>query len=106
MANNANVDTQAMAAASAIYTDHIGTHRTAHGSIGTEVQVLAARWTGEASTVFVTRTMRQWLDVYQKVISRLETMRQSLDDNSGLYVRTNAQTVETAGSPLSGLPGI
>lgn len=106
MANSANVDTQAMAAASVIFTDHIGTHRTTHGSIGNEVQVLASRWTGEASTVFVTSTMRQWLDVYQKVIGRLEAMKQSLDDNSGLYARTHEQTVETAGSPLPGLPGI
>ncbi|MFH8386875.1 WXG100 family type VII secretion target [Kitasatospora sp. NPDC018058] len=74
-----------------------------------QVSVLASNWTGDASAKF-NSAMQTWLQDFSSVVSALDTMTHTLEQNTGVYRSTTENADQIAAGVSSSthapLPGI
>jgi WXG100 family type VII secretion target len=74
-------------------------------SINSEMGILQASWTGDASNQF-NQAMDAWEGAFQKVINELINMMEVMGVNTGYYQTSESEAVSGAASFAAALPGI
>ncbi|MEC3993796.1 WXG100 family type VII secretion target [Actinacidiphila sp. DG2A-62] len=73
-----------------------------------QVETLGGNWTGEAASVFL-GAMRQWLEDFSSVRSKLQTIYEKFEADTGNYQAVHSNTVDEANALKNaiagGLPG-
>ncbi|KUO05518.1 WXG100 family type VII secretion target [Streptomyces caeruleatus] len=79
-------------------TNFDGQYKAMHQTLAN----IQASWRGQANAAF-DRALQSWLQDFYKVISVLNGMEKTLDDNTNLLTRTNEETIQKAQQAAAGI---
>ncbi|MER7914140.1 WXG100 family type VII secretion target [Streptomyces sp. NPDC096068] len=113
MTDGTSVSVEGMIRASNTFEGARDTAIRSYSRMHEQIGVLAASWSGDAAKVYGS-AMENWLANFRSVITALENMQSSLDQNASSYAQTHSITQEEADAlaaelaetpALQGLPG-
>jgi WXG100 family type VII secretion target len=111
MTSPTSVDIHAMVAAQGDFQTALDQVNTAYADMDEQRGMLAAHWSGEASSIFG-GALQNWLDDFNVVRGQLSGLLETLSANTGVYARTHEGSQQVANSfahglgNMPGLPGL
>ncbi|BDM74427.1 hypothetical protein HEK616_79140 (plasmid) [Streptomyces nigrescens] len=100
MTTPTSVTVEGMHAALGAFREADSTARAQLSAMTEQVSVLTRNWTGDAAAQFG-GAMHTWLEDFQTVVSALNRMVNTLEQNTGVYRSTHDSTHQAASSVAS-----
>ncbi|MFE3649151.1 WXG100 family type VII secretion target [Streptomyces sp. NPDC059101] len=100
MTTPTSVTVEGMQAALGAFREAEGTARSQLSAMTEQVSMLASNWTGDAASRYG-GAMQTWLQDFNTVVSALDNMVQTLEQNTGVYRSTHDSTEQAASSLAS-----
>ncbi|CAM5608286.1 WXG100 family type VII secretion target [Streptomyces griseorubiginosus] len=103
-----SIDIDGMRATMPAFESALAETGNEYASLEAQFETLGANWTGEAAQGFL-EAMRQWLENFQAVRSKLQIIYETFEADTGNYQAVHGNTVDEASALKNaiagGLPG-